>query len=226
MEPSAPGFKSSYKSIQSNKFWNAAYGSGERGGITISRRPNKCPSIENAPGPNKAIPMAVMTISRVTSVTPSEASGGPGIRAKAIQRTQRPAIKLASGVKKPRIKPAPLSRNRPETTHTSGVRSANLTNSRAPSDTAMPPRAVRKRSSATPGLPLGKVENNRCSGASVRAHKQSHDTRKYLGNSGGATLQGGSSGYLFRGTGRKRLLELNNPAAQANRDRLGAVAGT
>lgn len=153
--------------------WNCAYGSGERGGITISRRPNKCPSTENAPGPNKAIPMAVTTISRVTSVRPSEASGGPGIQAKAIQRTERPASKLASGVKKPRIKPAPLRRNRPETTQTSGVRSANPANSRAPSDTAMPPRAVRKRSSATPGLPLGKVENSRCSG-SLRSRTQTN----------------------------------------------------
>src|SRR5438034_3992496 len=44
---------------------------GREGGITISRRPNKRPSREKAPGPSKAIAAAVMTIPKATSLASS-----------------------------------------------------------------------------------------------------------------------------------------------------------
>ena len=146
------------------------YGLGKRGGITISRRPNKFPSIENAPGPKRAIPIAVMTMSKAMSEVPNDARGGAGIHEKTIPTTQNPTSKLANGVRNPMIMPAPLTRNVSPTAHTSRVRSIRPDRSDAPSATAMPPSAARIRSSPMPGWPPGKVENSLCSGILPLAH--------------------------------------------------------
>lgn len=143
---------------------------GERGGITISRRPNNCPSNENAPGPNNAIPTAVITKSSATSETPSDASGGAGIHERVIPNVHPPTNTLARGVMKPIIKPAPPSSKITATAHTAAVRSTLPASSSAPTATATPPNAARRSSNPIPGLPLGNVENSLCSGTLPLAH--------------------------------------------------------
>ena len=138
--------------------------------MTISRRPNKFPSMENAPGPKRAMPIAVVTMSKAMSVVPKDARGGAGIHDKIIPTAPSPTSKLANGVMNPMIMPAPLTRNVSPAAHTGRVRSIRPDRSDAPSATAMPPSAARIRSSPMPGWPPGKVENSLCSGILPLAH--------------------------------------------------------
>jgi len=134
--------------------------------MTISRRPNKCPSTENAPGPSNAIADAVMTMSTATIVV----RGGAGIQVNMIPKTHKPTSELASGVMNPMIKPAPPANNIDVAIHTIGDRPIEAVSSRVPSSKAVPPSAARSRNNPMPGLPLGKVENSLCSGILPLAH--------------------------------------------------------
>lgn len=136
--------------------------------------------MENAPGPKRAMPVAVMTMSKAMSVVPKDARGGAGINEKIIPTTHNPTSKLANGVMNPMIMPAPLTRNVSPTAHTSRVRSIRPDRSAAPSAMAMPPSAARIRSSPMPGWPPGKVENSLCSGILPVAHTKKRDDANYL----------------------------------------------
>jgi len=145
------------------------YCSGERGGITISRRPNKRPSTENAPGPSKAMPMAVTNINAATKRTPNDARGGAGIQERVMAKTHKATTKLASGVMNPTIKPSPLRSSIAETLHTRTEWWLKPERYKPPRRTAIPPRAARNSSRPIPGRPLGNVENSLCSGTLPRA---------------------------------------------------------
>jgi hypothetical protein len=147
--------------------------SSECGGITISRRPNKCPSTENAPGPSNPIANAMITIGTAAIGV----RGGAGIQDNNIPKTHKPTTELATGVMNPMIKPTPLASNIDEAIHTTGVRPVEAVSSGVPSSNAIPPRAARSRSNPTPGPPLGKVENSLCSGNLPLAHTTGSLTR-------------------------------------------------
>jgi hypothetical protein len=144
--------------------------SGERGGITISRRPNKCPSTENAPGPSKAIPTATIAISKATNTAPRDTSGGAGTQGSVVLKMHRARRALASGVINPAIKPAPLTSNMAAMIQTTTGRSLRPDRYKTPNTTATAPKAARKRSRPIPGRPLGKVENSLCSETLPLAH--------------------------------------------------------
>jgi hypothetical protein len=88
-----------------------SYDSGGRdeGGITISRRPNKRPSRENAPGPSKEIATAVMIIQRATSLASCMPQKGAGSHEMAIPRKHSPTKSPASGVRNPAVSATPLA---------------------------------------------------------------------------------------------------------------------
>lgn len=140
--------------------------SSENGGITISRRPNKCPSRENAPGPSKAIANAMIASGTATI----KVRGGEGIQENNIPNTHKPTTELTTGVMNPIIKPTPLASIIDAAIHTIGVRPVEDVSCKAASSKAMPPRATRSSSSPMPGPPLGKVENSLCSGILPLAH--------------------------------------------------------
>jgi len=142
----------------------SGYESGDLGGITISRRPNKRPSIEKAPGPSKPIPAAVTTTSRTSSGAANIANGGPGNQENAIPNKHSPMPRLAKGVRNPITKATPPMINTEPMTHTAAACSILLERYRAPKVIASPPSAARTRSSPIPGLPPGKVENSLCRG--------------------------------------------------------------
>ncbi len=81
---------------------------GREGGITISRRPNKRPSREKAPGPSKAIAAAVMTIPKATSLA-SSIREGAGNHESAIPKQHSPTKSPAIGVRNPEARATPLA---------------------------------------------------------------------------------------------------------------------
>lgn len=83
-------------------------GGREEGGITISRRPNKRPSREYAPGPSNASAIAVMIIPKATiraSCMPQDEAGNDE---REMPRKHRPTRSPANGVKNPAARDAPL----------------------------------------------------------------------------------------------------------------------
>src|ERR1700730_2639674 len=80
----------------------------DEGGITISRRPNKRPSREKAPGPSNASAAAVMMIPKATSLASCKPQKGAGNHERAIPRKHSPTKRPANGVKNPAARAAPL----------------------------------------------------------------------------------------------------------------------
>jgi hypothetical protein len=170
--------------------------------MTISRRPKRWPSTENAPGPNRAIATAVISRKRAARGRVIEATAGAGSQEREIPRMQRPMSRLANGVIKPTIKESPARRSATATSQTKGVRAARPDRSNAPNDTAMPPSATRKRSNPRPGRPLGNVENNLCS-ASLRPENGRTVTETISVRTCAASPNGVTCKYHFWGVGTK-----------------------
>lgn len=82
-------------------------GGREVGGITISRRPNKRPSREKAPGPSNARATAVIIIPKASSLTSCMFQEDAGNHEKAIPRKHSPTRSPANGVKNPAARAAP-----------------------------------------------------------------------------------------------------------------------
>lgn len=78
------------------------------GGITISRRPNKRPSQENAPGPSKANAAAVIIIPNATCLASCKPEEGAGNHERTIPRKHSPTKSAAYGVTNPATRAAPL----------------------------------------------------------------------------------------------------------------------
>jgi hypothetical protein len=83
-------------------------GGRDEGGITISRRPNKRPSREKAPGPSNARATAVIIIPKATSLASCMLQGDAGNHERAIPRKHSPTRSPANGVKNPAARAAPL----------------------------------------------------------------------------------------------------------------------
>lgn len=83
-------------------------GGRDKGGITISRRPNKQPSREKAPGPSKASAAAVMIMPKAANLASYKPQEGAGNQERAIPREHSPTKSPANGVKNPAAMAAPL----------------------------------------------------------------------------------------------------------------------
>ena len=84
-------------------------GGREEGGITISRRPNKRPSREKAPGPSNVSAAAIMIIPKPRSLASCKPQEGAGNQVRAIPRKHSPTKRPANGVKNPAARARPLA---------------------------------------------------------------------------------------------------------------------
>jgi hypothetical protein len=143
----------------------ASHDSGGRdeGGITISRRPNRRPSRENAPGPSSAIATAVMIIPNDTSLASCKPHEGAGSNEKAIPRKHSPTKSPAYGVRKPIAKAVPPVVKAKPTTHLPSELLDEPERYRIPTAVAAKPTATRRSNKPIPGRPPGNVEYNLCS---------------------------------------------------------------
>lgn len=180
----------------------SSQGSGERveGGITISRRPNKRPSIENAPGPSRAIEIHVTINPKPMNLVSCEVQEAGGNQEKAIPKKHRDSNSPASGVRKPINKAAPpMIRAKPRSQRPE-KRLGPPERKRIPSALAATATTVRSSKRPTPGLPAGKVENSLCSASLLSRHQKQSSTedtrtRRFIG-----TLHQGIFSYHFWGT--------------------------
>ena len=149
-------------------------GGREEGGITISRRPNKRPSRENAPGPSNAITTAVMIIPKATSLASCKPQEGAGNHEKAIPRKNIPTKRPTHGVRIPIAKAAPLVVKIRPITHLSKEVLDGPQRYKTPTAVAASPTAARNSNNPRPGLPPGNVEYNLCSAYLPCASSETH----------------------------------------------------
>jgi len=81
----------------------------DEGGITISRRPNKRPSREKAPGPSNASAAAITITPKATILASCRPAEGSGNHERAIPRKDRSTKSPAIGVRNPAARAAPLT---------------------------------------------------------------------------------------------------------------------
>jgi len=85
-------------------------------GITISRRPNRRASSENAPGPRSTIEIATVTTRRIIGQATSKLDAGGGNKERTIPSPPRLARPPATGVTKPiRMKAPMVTASKPNT---------------------------------------------------------------------------------------------------------------
>src|SRR2546427_3192845 len=90
-------------------------------GITISRRPNRRQSSENAPGPRKTRAIAIATTMQVVSLASKKFGVGTGSHESAIPALPKPTRTQAIGVRKPIRSKTPLATASKPTTDTPNV---------------------------------------------------------------------------------------------------------
>jgi len=158
-----------------------SYDSGGRdgGGITISRRPNKRPSREKAPGPSNAIAAAATITPMATSEESRAPQTGAGNQDRAIPRKQSPTRGPANGVRNPIAKANPLALITKPSSHLPKDGTKGVEKQKTPSAIAARPTAVRSRSKPRPGRPPGNVEYSLCSAYLPGALSKTHDIREY-----------------------------------------------
>jgi hypothetical protein len=131
--------------------------------MTISRRPNKRPSREKAPGPSNAIATAVMIIPKATSLASCKPQEGGGNHEKAIPRKHIPTRSPAYGVRNPIARAAPPIVKVKPASHLSNEGLDVPERYKTPTAVAASPTAARNNNKPMPGLPPGNVEYNLCS---------------------------------------------------------------
>ena len=140
-----------------------ASGGRDEGGITISRRPNKRPSSEKAPGPSSAIENPVITIPNATSLVSCKLRVGTGNHERAIPRKHSPTSIAAGGVRNPAAKAAPLVISAKPSTQVPAEGVDAPERQKIPSAPAAMPTAARNSNRPMPGWPPGNVEYSLCS---------------------------------------------------------------
>lgn len=138
-------------------------GGRDEGGITISRRPNKRPSREKAPGPSNAIATAATIIPTPTSLGSRAPQEGAGSQERAIPKKHSPNKGPTNAVRNPIAKANPLAVKNKPSSHLSMDGIDGSERQKTPSAIAARPTAVRSRSRPRPGLPPGNVEYSLCS---------------------------------------------------------------
>jgi hypothetical protein len=180
---------------------NQDSGGRDEGGITISRRPNKRPSRENAPGPSNAIATAVTIIPKDTSLASCKPQEGAGSHEKAIPRKHSPTKSPAYGVRNPIAKAAPPAVKIKPITHLSKEVLDGPERYRIPAAVAAKPTAARKSNKPIPGLPPGNVEYNLCSAYLPCAPSEPNDKVRYASMRPVETPHCGIFSYHFGGMG-------------------------
>ena len=147
--------------------------------MTISRRPNRRASSENAPGPMHRMATAIATASAVAILAGGKSCGRAGKH----NRSPPPST-AARGVKYPMSRQPPLASASSIMIQAAGVRLWELMRYAAPWPIKAPPKATRSNSSPTPGRPPGNVENSLCSplppggtGGAFIQYPQQHSNR-------------------------------------------------
>ncbi len=172
-------------------------GGREEGGITISRRPNKRPSRENAPGPSNPIATAVMIIPKATSLVSCKLQEGAGNHEKAIPRKHAPTKTPAYGVRNPIARAAPPMVNVKPANHLSKEGLEVPERYSPPTAVEASPTAARNSNNPMPGLPPGNVEYNLCSAYLPCAPSETHCHSRYENMQPVETPHGGIFSYHF-----------------------------
>ena len=129
----------------------------------MSRRPNKRPSQEKAPGPSNASATAEMTIPNATSLTSCTNRADAGNHERAIPRKQIPISSPAIGVRNPAVNNTPPMIRTTPSIRSSEEEPDGPEKYNTPAAAAARPTATRNSNSPMPGLPPGKVEYSLCS---------------------------------------------------------------
>jgi predicted small secreted protein len=166
-----------FRSVSPKICMNHDSGRGDEGGITISRRPNSRPSTENAPGPSKAITVAVMIIPKAISLTSCNPHEGVGNQARAIPKKHNPTKNPPQGVRNPMDRAVPLMVKSKPSNHLAQIGPFEPDKYCKPTAIAAAPKAVRSSNSPNPGRPPGNVENSLCSSFLLVARDFGHTTR-------------------------------------------------
>ena len=168
--------------------------------MRISRRPNRRPSREKAPGPSNASATAAIVIPEATSLTSCKAHQGVGNQESAIPRKQNPISSTAIGVRNPAVRAVPLMIKTRPSSHFSKDELNGPATQKIPAAAAERPTATRNNSRPTPGLPPGNVEYSLCRANLPGAYER----RTTQGTQIGITVEIPHCGiflYYFRGMG-------------------------
>jgi hypothetical protein len=149
----------------------------DEGGMTISRRPNRRPSREKAPGPSNASATAAIVIPEATSLTSCKDQEGVGNQESAKPRKQSPTSSTAIGVRNPTVRAAPLVIKTTPSSHFSKDEWNGPATQKIPAAAAERPTAARNNSRPTPGLPPGNVEYSLCRANLPGAHERLDNSR-------------------------------------------------
>jgi len=103
---------------------------------------------------------------------------GPEISGTALLRQANPARTLAIGVRYPTSRKAAITIKATATVLIRDGRSCHLDKYSAPWTNSVTPRTPRNSNRPAPGLPLGKVENMRCSGGLLGAHYRANHAHR------------------------------------------------
>lgn len=142
--------------------------------MTISRRPNRRASRENAPGPRKNRATAMAVANPTADFVASQLDVNPEISGTALIKHANPARMLASGVRYPTSRKAAMTIRATATTVIKDGRSRHSNKYSAPWANRETPRTPRNSNRPAPGLPLGKVENIGCSGGLLGTYIPAH----------------------------------------------------
>ena len=198
--------------------------------MTISRRPNRRPSREKAPGPSSASATAAIIIPAANSLTSCKAHEGVGNQESAIPRKQNPTSSTAIGVRNPAVSTVPLTIKTRPSSHFSKDELNGPERQKIPPAAAERPTAARNSSRPTPGLPPGNVEYSLCSANLPGAHKETGQLKvrgyarrlkSHIAESFCTTFEV----LVLCFACRIDFLELDDSATHGNRDCLCAVAG-
>ena len=129
----------------------------------ISRRPKRCESSENAPGPRNPIAAAIITTRKVVSGESNKPGVVIGNRESATPALAKPTRMLAIGVSSPIRSKAPVITVSKPTAHVPSARLLGSVRHSPPWTAAVTPTVARKSRRPKPGPPPGNVENNLCS---------------------------------------------------------------
>jgi hypothetical protein len=137
---------------------------GDASGMTISWRPYRRPSSENAPGPRQTR-AAAMTVARApVDLASNKFRLGGGNHENALPRLISPASAPANGVRYPISSETPLANASKATPKVTSPSSRQTRKQAAPWTTSALPMVTRNSSRPAPGHPSGNAENILSSG--------------------------------------------------------------
>ena len=138
-------------------------------GITISRRPKRYASIENAPGPSSEMAAAITIICRSASLPSKRFPDGVESQKKAFPSAAIPAKALPNGDRNPMSRNMPPIMNRMQETVVAMVDLVLPAIYKPPSTSDAAPTVILNNSKAAPGQPAGNVGNSLCSALTLEA---------------------------------------------------------